>query len=365
MGSKKSSLEIMGLNTVNPSFWNKKKVFITGNTGFKGSWMNFWLNLMGAEVCGYSLPLTEEKILFKSLRIEKTSNQVFADINDYETLHKNVFNFKPEIVFHMAAQPLVRDSYKNPLSTISTNVLGTANILECLKSLSSVKVIVVITSDKCYENSEKEEPYVEGEPMGGYDPYSASKGCAELITSSFRRSFYNCESSASVSSVRAGNVIGGGDWSEDRLFPDAIKSFSSNKPVQIRFPKSIRPWQDVLDPLSGYLKLAENQWNTNKGFSESWNFGPDQESEKSVSFLMDLICKHWGGDANWIEENNDEPHEAGILKLDSSKARDLLDWCPKKDIETTIKDAVHWYKSYLNNEDMIDLSTKFISRYLQ
>ena len=243
MDSKKGSLEIMGLNTVNPSFWNNKKVFITGNTGFKGSWMNFWLNLMGAEVCGYSLPLTEEKILFKSLCIEKTSNQVFADINDYDTLRKNVFNFKPEIVFHMAAQPLVRESYKNPLSTISTNVLGTANILECLKSLSSVKVCS--NSDKCYENSEKEEPYVEGEPMGGYDPYSSSKGCAELITSSFRRSFYNCESSKCF--ISEGRYVIGGEIGQK--FLDAIKSFSSNKPVLIRFPKSIRPWQDVLDPL--------------------------------------------------------------------------------------------------------------------
>tara|TARA_X000000950_G_scaffold278098_1_gene368512 strand:- start:127 stop:1215 length:1089 start_codon:yes stop_codon:yes gene_type:complete len=357
-------METMGLNTVNPSFWNNKKVLITGNTGFKGSWMNFWLTYLGAEVCGYSLPLTEKNILYKSLCLDKETHQVFGDINDYEFLSRTISSYEPEIIFHMAAQPLVRESYKNPLHTINTNVLGTANLLESLKESESTRVIVVITSDKCYENFEKDDPYKEDEPMGGYDPYSASKGCAEIITSSYRRSFFFCDSSASVSSVRAGNVIGGGDWSSDRLIPDSIKSFISKKPVSIRFPNAIRPWQDVLDPISGYLKLAEKQWENKQKFSDSWNFGPDFKSEQPVSFIMDLICKYWGNKSEWIFENNNDPHEAGILKLDSSKSRNQLNWTPQKDIETTIKDLVLWYKSYGTENNMIELSTKYIQKYM-
>lgn len=348
---------------IDKNFWKGKKVLITGNTGFKGSWLSLWLNSIGAEVYGYSLPLDNSKLLYNLLKLESSVNQTFGDINDYDFLEKNIVNSKPDVIFHMAAQPLVRDSYINPIETISTNVIGTANILDICRKVNTTQVIVVITSDKCYENFEQDTAYKEENPMGGHDPYSASKGCAELITASYRKSFFNNNSSASVSSVRAGNVIGGGDWSKDRLIPDSIKAFNNNTPVNIRYPNSIRPWQDVLDPLFGYLILAENQWKENIKYAQAWNFGPDSDSERSVENIMNMICKKWGNQASWVKNNHDEPHEASILKLDSSKSKNYLSWKPQKNIKETINDLVTWYLSWNDQANMQDISMKYIEKY--
>lgn len=358
-------MESMVVDLINKNFWKNKKVFITGNTGFKGAWLTEWLNLMESEVCGFSLPTSDKNILFKSLNHKSNVQQIFGNINDYNELKKQILLFKPEIIFHLAAQPLVRKSYDDPLETLNTNIIGTANLLESVKESSTVQLVVVITSDKCYENLEKDIPYNENDPMGGYDPYSASKGCAELIVSSYRKSFFNKNDIASISSVRAGNVIGGGDWSDDRLVPDTVKAFLKNEKVSIRYPNSIRPWQDVLDPLFGYLNLAEKQWHDPKRFAQAWNFGPEKESEVPVKNIVDSLCSQWGENASWTSDNANHPHEAGILKLSSKKAKTLLNWAPQKDIHETICDLVKWYKSWIENGNMNKICHQQIQKYIR
>ena len=340
------------------NFWKNKKVFITGSSGFKGSWLTFWLIKLGADVCGYSLSKNENNLLFNKLKIEKNSEQIFADIRDFENLKKSINKFKPEIIIHMAAQSLVRESFEKPIYTFETNIIGTANLLEISKQLNNIKSILVITSDKCYENVEKNISYKETDKMGGHDPYSASKGCTEIISASYYRSFFKDRNDVSLATARAGNVIGGGDWAIDRLIPDFVRAIKNKSPLEIRYPNSLRPWQYVLEPLRGYLMLIEKQHENKSKFSEAWNFGPYEENTISVKKLIDnlnLLIK------NKLKINYStkiEYHEAGILKLDSSKASKLIKWDPLLNLDTSLKYTIEWYLAYLDNED-IELFTLY------
>ena len=351
----------MGLKT-NNSFWQDKNVVITGHTGFKGSWLAFWLTHLGAKVTGYALdPLTDSN-LFSVLDIEKSIIDHREDMRDLSSLKSFIKSSQPEIVIHTAAQSLVRESYKDPVGTYATNVMGTVNLLEAARSCDSVRAILIVTSDKCYENRELDYGYKETDTMGGHDPYSSSKGCAELVTSAFRRSFYENASMIAVASARAGNVIGGGDWSANRIIPDAIRSFSSNKQLQVRSPDAIRPWQHVLEPLSGYLTLCEKMWNQPLKFSEGWNFGP-LESIREVEEIMNRVSELWGENADWKRSIVDHPHEATLLKLNIAKAKKKLGWAPKWDLDTALEKTVSWYKSYYNGEDVGEMSLKQIEEY--
>lgn len=335
---------------VNSSFWKGKKVFLTGHTGFKGSWMSLWLQSMGAVVKGYALTPPTNPSLFYEAKVSDNMESVIGDIRDLELMKKNMVSFNPEVLIHMAAQPLVRLSYNEPIDTYTTNVIGTVNVLEAARSCTNLKAIVSVTTDKCYENKEWPWGYRENESMGGHDPYSSSKGCAELVTSAYRRSFFNSSNTASVASARAGNVIGGGDWAEDRLIPDILRAFEKTNPVIIRNPLSTRPWQHVLEPLSGYLVLAEQLYNNGDEFAEAWNFGPKDEDCKSVRWILDKMVMSWGNGAHWELDKNNNPHEAGFLKLDCSKAGTKLNWYPKWDLEHTLKVIVNWHQDWRNGK---------------
>ena len=309
---------------INPSFWNGKRVLITGHTGFKGSWLCMWLNKLGAVVSGLSLnESVSNPNLFTALNINYLVMDNRGDISDYQTCFDTVKKTKPEIVIHMAAQPLVRLSYSNPLQTYNTNVLGTANLLEAIRECESVQSIIVITTDKCYENIEKDYAYVETDALGGYDPYSSSKACAEHVVSAYYRSFFK-DNEVGLATARAGNVIGGGDWASDRLVPDMIRSWSKDNKVLIRHPEATRPWQHVLEPLCGYLTLAENLWVQPNEFSNAWNFGPDQHSVKTVQDTIEIAKKVWGDSAAYEHLGGGHLHEAHLLQLDSTKARTLF-----------------------------------------
>ena len=324
-------MEDMGLNKgkVYSSFWKNKKVFITGHTGLKGSWLSLWLQSMDSIVKGYSLNVNTNPSLFKEAKVDLEMDSEIGDIRDLDKLRSSMSKFNPDILIHMAAQPLVRLSYRNPIETYSTNVMGTVNVLEAARSCDNLKSIVSVTTDKCYENKEIQRGYKEDEPMGGHDPYSSSKGCAELVTSAYRRSFFNNDNTASIASARAGNVIGGGDWSEDRLIPDIIRAFQKSKPVIIRNPNSTRPWQHVLEPLSGYLVLAQHLYDDGENYTGAWNFGPLDEDCKSVSWILNEMVKLWGKNSKWKLDQDINPHEANFLKLDCSKAASKLNWLPK------------------------------------
>lgn len=334
-----------------PSFWKGKKVFLTGHTGFKGSWLSLWLQELGAIVKGYSLEAPTTPSLFIEACVEEGMESEIGDIRDYSNLKNSLKDFGPEIVIHMAAQPLVRLSYQDPIDTYSTNVMGTVNLLQAIREVGGVKTIVNVTSDKCYENKEWYWGYRENEPMGGFDPYSNSKGCAELVASSFRSSFFNNaeyeKHGCALASVRAGNVIGGGDWADDRLIPDMLKAFSEEAAVEIRSPRAIRPWQHVLEPLSGYLEVAEKLYIEGPEYAEGWNFGPNDDDAKPVSWIVDKLVALWGDDASWFLSDGDHPHEAGYLKLDCSKAKSRLDWHPVWSLETTLEKIVNWQKNWL------------------
>ncbi len=352
------------------SFWKNKKVFITGHTGFKGSWLSLWLSNMGADVYGYSLLPNKSKNLFNILDIPSLiKKSIIGDIRDLDFLIKNIKECDPEIVFHMAAQPLVRLSYNDPIETFSTNVIGTANVMESLKACSSLKSSVIITSDKCYENKETFESYTEDDPMGGHDPYSASKGCSELVISSYKNSFFSSETydhhGNAVASARAGNVIGGGDWSDDRLIPDAIKCFESNKTLLIRSPNAIRPWQHVLEPLNGYMILAEKLYNDGVEFSGGWNFGPSDSDNISVSDIVKIIVKIWDEKVEWKIDESKKKHEANILKLNCTKSRSRLNWKPKWNAERAIESTISWYKALASGKDMYKFSIAQIEEYNQ
>ncbi|NEW84859.1 MAG: CDP-glucose 4,6-dehydratase [Mariniphaga sp.] len=344
-----------------------RKVLITGHTGFKGSWLCLLLNKLGADVYGYALDPPTNPSLFKEARIDELMTSFIGDIRDYEKLSGVLQKVQPEIVIHMAAQALVRESYKNPIDTYSTNVMGTVNLLEACRYTKSVKSIVNITTDKCYENREWHWGYRENEPMGGYDPYSNSKGCSELVTSSFRNSFFNPNSysthGVALASARAGNVIGGGDWAEDRLIPDFIRSITHSEKVKIRSPFAIRPWQHVLEPLTGYLSLAAKLFTDGPAYAQAWNFGPDDSDAKNVEWITNTICTLWGDNAAFEVDNNPQPHEANYLKLDCSKAKAVLDWYPKWNIETTLKSIVDWNKAYLAGENIRSVTDKLIADY--
>lgn len=328
------------------NFWKNKKVFLTGHTGFKGSWMAIWLSELGAIVKGYSLDPPSEPSLFKEANIESLIESEINDIRDYNQLSKSISKFSPEIIMHMAAQPLVRASYKNPIETYETNVMGTVNILHAALKSSNTKAVVNITTDKCYENREIDVAYKETDPMGGFDPYSSSKGCAELVTSAFTKSFYR-NKNIGLASVRAGNVIGGGDWAEDRLIPDILRAFESNKSVIIRNPNSTRPWQHVLEPLSGYLTLAKKLYDSPEEYSQSWNFGPNYEDVKPVKTIVNFMSSLWPK-SSWELDKSDNPHEANLLKLDISKAKSKLNWHPKWALDKSLEKIVQWHKLWLS-----------------
>ena len=352
------------LAIVNPLFWNGKRVLLTGHTGFKGSWLSLWLQSMGAQLQGLALDPPTTPSLFVEANIEDGMASSIGDIRDYQFVEKIVSGFKPEVVIHMAAQPLVRYSYKNPIETYATNVMGTVHLLEAIRQAGSVKAVVNVTTDKCYENKEWVWGYREDEPMGGFDPYSSSKGCSELVTSAYRSSYFH-DSNIALASARAGNVIGGGDWAEDRLVPDILRAFDARQSVTIRNPNSIRPWQHVLEPLSGYLVLAERLWDEPKSFSEAWNFGPRDEDAKSVGWIVNALVQKWGASASWSVDHSEAAHEANYLKLDISKARHRMNWLPKWSLDEALTKIVEWHINFRNGSDIRDICLQQIKEYSQ
>jgi len=349
------------------SIYKGRKVFITGHTGFKGSWLCLLLHKLGADVYGYALEPPTNPSLYVDARIDELIHSTIADIRDYKFLLETLQQIQPEIVIHMAAQPLVRESYKNPRETYEINVMGTVNLFDAIRQVSSVKAIVNVTTDKCYENMEWHWGYREDEPMGGYDPYSNSKGCSELVTSAFRNSFFNSKDyekhGVAIASARAGNVIGGGDWAEDRLIPDFIKAISSGQKVKIRSPFAIRPWQHVLEPLNGYLTLAAKLYTDGAKYAQGWNFGPDDYDAKNVEWITRTICELWSDGASYEIDKSPQLHEANYLKLDCSKAKAELEWEPRWDIKTTLETIVEWNKAYMNGEDIRMKTEKQIDEF--
>ncbi len=343
-------------------FWNKKRIFITGHTGFKGSWLSLWLMDQGADVYGYALEPKDNINLFVSLGGSKFFKGEYSDVRDFEKLQESISCFKPEIIFHLAAQPLVQDSYLNPIETYSTNVMGSVNLLEAARNNHSTRVVVNVTTDKCYENKEWCWGYRENESMGGHDPYSASKGCSELLTSSYIKSFYH-SANIGLATARAGNVIGGGDWAVDRLVPDLINGLHKGNQIKIRNPNSIRPWQHVLEPLSGYMTLAEKLYDNPTMYSESWNFGPNDTDVKKVEWVANKICKLWGKGKSWTIDTNQRNHEAQSLKLDISKAKTLLDWQPKWSVVEALKKTVDWYHEYYTRDNIKLFTLSQIEEY--
>ena len=364
MAFRQSPLE--GL-AVNLEFWKNKRVFLTGHTGFKGSWLSLWLQKLGAKVTGFALNPPTEPNLFDLANVASGMNSFLGDIRDTNALRDALNKASPEIIIHMAAQSLVRESYANPTDTYSVNVMGTVNLLEEMRSVKGIKALIVVTSDKCYENHEWLWSYRENEPMGGYDPYSSSKGCAELITAAYRSSFFNVNNyshhGVAISSARAGNVIGGGDWAKDRLVPDLIKAFEQDHEMQIRNPSAVRPWQHVLEPLSGYLTLAEALCNFGPDFAEAWNFGPNENDSKTVSWVIETIAKYWGQEVKWKNYLETNFHEANYLKLDISKAKNRLGWNPRLDLEQSLAMVVDWSKKRLTGGNMYDFTLQQISNY--
>lgn len=346
------------------NIYKGKKVFLTGHTGFKGSWLALWLTSLGAEVLGYSLAPNTNPSMFKELNIEnKISKSIIGNILDAEYLKQTMDDFKPDIVFHLSAQPLVRLSYKEPVLTYQVNVIGSLNVLQTARNCPSVKAFINVTTDKCYENKETTRAYKEDDAMGGYDMYSSSKGCVEIMSSSFRRSFLQDESSMAMATARAGNVIGGGDWNLDRLIPDCIKSIVLNKTIEIRNPESIRPWQFVLESLSGYLLLGQKLLEDGKKYAQGFNFGPNKESVLKVAQVVQKVCYQWGmGD--FKVQKPDNLHEANLLMLDIEKAKEVLGWTPTYSADKAIEETVKWYKHFYNNDvDMLEYTTKQIKEY--
>ena len=352
----------------NFNIYTNRRVLITGHTGFKGSWLCLLLHKLGADVYGYALDPPTSPSLFEEARIGELMTSFIGDIRDYDHLLKVMQQVQPEIVIHMAAQPLVRESYKIPVETYAINVMGTVHLLEACRNTKSVKAIVNVTTDKCYENKEWHWGYRENEPMGGYDPYSNSKGCSELVTSSYRNSYFNpakyADHGVAVASARAGNVIGGGDWADDRLIPDFIRAITHGEEVQIRSPFAIRPWQHVLEPLTGYLTLAAKLFTEGAPYAQGWNFGPDDRDARNVEWITNTICELWGEGASFSIDTNPQPHEANYLKIDCSKAKAELGWYPKWNIETTLKSIVDWNKAYLSGINMRIVTENQIKKYL-
>ncbi len=352
-----------------PDFWLGKRVLLTGHTGFKGSWLSLWLQSLGAKLVGYALAPPTNPNLFEIASVASGMTSVLGDIRDLAALQAVLNEHQPEIVIHMAAQALVRHSYQNPVDTYATNVMGTVHLLEAVRQTPGVKAVVNITTDKCYENREWVWGYRENEPMGGYDPYSNSKGCAELVTSAYRTSFFNANAytqhGVALATVRAGNVIGGGDWAADRLLPDILAAFEQGQSARIRNPNAIRPWQHVLEPLSGYLKLAELLYMHGPDFAEAWNFGPDGEDAKSVGWIADQMAALWGSDAQWQADAGEHPHEAHYLKLDISKACSRLNWHPAVRLQDALKLVIDWSQKRRSGADMRACTLAQIQHYQQ
>jgi CDP-glucose 4,6-dehydratase len=348
---------------INASFWHGRRVFLTGHTGFKGSWLSLWLHNLGANVTGFSLESPTNPCLFKDANVSSIlERNILGNVCNASKLAKAMQDSSPEIVIHMAAQSLVQESYVAPYETFNTNVMGTVNLLEAVRKTPSVKVVLNVTSDKCYENIETDQAYKENNRMGGYDPYSSSKGCAELISSAYRKSFLNSEGIA-LATARAGNVIGGGDWASNRIIPDAIRAFTNNKKLEIRSPLSTRPWQHVLEPLSGYLRLCESMLNNPEKYSEGWNFGPGNDSVESVATLVDILVDCWGEGVGWFKSSDLHPHEAKILKLDSKKAKNELGWTSRWTLKIALNETALWYKQWQKGKDMNTFTINQIKKY--
>jgi CDP-glucose 4,6-dehydratase len=340
---------------------------MTGHTGFKGSWLSIWLQRLGADLVGYALPPPTEPSHFELARVANGMKSLTGDVRDFTSLKRAISEQRPEIVLHLAAQSVVRASYDDPRETYETNVMGTVNVLEAIRAVPGVRSVVNVTTDKCYENREWVWGYREDEPMGGYDPYSNSKGCSELVTSAFRRSFFPQEQHAqhgvALASARAGNVVGGGDWTKDQLVPDVLRAFQKHEPVRLRSPHAVRPWQFVLEPLSGYLALAERLYRDGPTFAEGWNFGPVDEDAKTVEWIVDKLAAKWGDGAHWLADPGQHPHEAHFLKLDSSKARVRLGWAPRVRLEEALDWVVEWYRAQAAGGDVRQNTEEQIERY--
>ncbi|MEJ8545133.1 CDP-glucose 4,6-dehydratase [Brevibacillus borstelensis] len=356
----------------NERFWSDMRVFVTGHTGFKGSWLCLFLSTLGAKVTGYSLVPPTNPNMFTLCGIDQMVTNIQADIRDRERLRESLEKADPDIVIHMAAQPLVRESYQSPAETYEMNALGTVYLLEAVRSLSTkgkrIRSVIIVTTDKCYENKEWPWGYRENDPLGGYDPYSSSKACAELIASSYRHSFFHPDAyskhGVGLATARAGNVIGGGDWAKDRLFPDCIRALLQGQTIKIRSPKSIRPWQHVLEPIGGYLLLARKLHENGPLYSEGWNFGPNPDDVKTVEWIVETLCRKWGGQAAYEVVQGIQPHEACYLQLDCSKARWSLGWQPKWDISQAIEKIVEWTHAYRERKDVKSISIKQVEEYL-
>lgn len=343
-------------------FWSGKRVLLTGHTGFKGGWASLMLTMLGAKVHGLSLPPTSESMFYNAVAMEsKISGSTYADITNYQACLDVIKQFKPDVILHMAAQALVRVSYSNPLETYMVNVMGVANVLEAARHVDSVKVIVNVTTDKCYKNNEWLWPYRENEALGGHDPYSSSKACAEIISAAYRDSFF-ANSGVQLATARAGNVIGGGDWSKDRLVPDVLRALDANEIISIRSPASIRPWQHVLEPISGYILLAQMLGENENKYSEAWNFGPEENDCWTVGRIVSHICKHTET-GSWDSPKAVQPHEAGLLKLDSSKAKNNLGWTPRWKVGKALEKTIQWHQKFIAGEDMYDFSIAQIMEY--
>jgi len=365
------ALEGLGMSQdLYPEFWIGKQVFVTGHTGFKGGWLCHWLASMGAKVTGYALAPNTMPNLFTVANVASSLvRSHIGDIADLERLKLAIIEAQPDVLIHLAAQPLVRYSYANPVQTYQTNVMGTVNILEAVRACSTIKAVLIVTSDKCYENQEWAWGYRESEPMGGHDPYSNSKGCAELVTAAYRQSYFPAASynshGVAIATARAGNVIGGGDWSQDRLIPDAIRAFEGNKPLIIRHPSAIRPWQHVLEPLSGYLVLAQALYQKGACFNGPWNFGPQESDARPVQEVIELLVQGWNNSASWLQDGGPQVHEANFLKLDCSKARQYLGWNSKWNLESAIESIVSWQLAFRGDLDMKTFTLKQIQSYLK
>lgn len=364
MGQRPSAVE--GLD-VNPAFWAGRRVLVTGHTGFKGGWLSLWLQQWGALVTGYALAPPTQPSLFESARVGEGMHSVLGDVRNFDALRATVTDCRPEIVFHLAAQPLVMLSYQQPVETYATNIMGTVHLLEAVRQVGGVRAVVTVTSDKCYANREWLWGYRENEPMGGDDPYSSSKGCAELVTAAYRASFFPpadyARHGVALASARAGNVIGGGDWAEDRLVPDLIRAFQAGRRVTIRHPEAIRPWQHVLEPLSGYLTLAERLATDGTAYAEGWNFGPAEADTRPVYWLVDQLATLWGGSAGWVADGQSHPHEAHCLKLDCAKARSRLGWTPRWDLPRALAETAAWYQACQAGVEMQAVTLAQIERF--
>ena len=351
-------------NLVEHMFWTNKKVLITGHTGFKGSWLSLWLQKLGADVAGFALPPPTPLNLFTLANVAEGMQSIMGDLRDYHQVAEAVKLTRPEIIIHMAAQPLVRHSYQAPIETYATNVMGTVHLFEAARQTQGVKAIINVTTDKCYENKEWERGYKEDDTLGGHDPYSNSKACAELVTRAFQKSYFYGNSPITLASVRAGNVIGGGDWARDRLVPDILQACLNKEAVILRNPNSTRPWQHVLEPLSGYLLLAEKLYTSPEEYAEGWNFGPNEEDVKPVHWITDFIFKLWQHTGNWKQDNDPQPHEARYLKLDCTKAKHKLNWHPRWNLEKGLTETVNWYKAFQTKQNMQDVTLDQIDRFI-